>query len=45
HPDDVCRTFACFLFGKIQGSYTCGFYSGYDCQDVDSACYGGWRSR
>ncbi|CAM9285682.1 unnamed protein product, partial [Ectocarpus sp. 12 AP-2014] len=40
HPDDVCSTFSCFSFGYIQTDYYgCGDI-GYDCQDVDSACYG-----
>ncbi|CAM9285757.1 unnamed protein product [Ectocarpus sp. 12 AP-2014] len=39
HPDYVCRTFSCFSFGYIQTDYyECG-ENGYDCQDVDSACY------
>ncbi|CAN0181679.1 unnamed protein product, partial [Ectocarpus sp. 6 AP-2014] len=40
YPDDVCSTFSCFSFGYIQGDVNeCGI-NGYDCQDVDSACYG-----
>ncbi|CAN0299591.1 unnamed protein product, partial [Ectocarpus sp. 4 AP-2014] len=44
HPDDVCSTFSCFPFGYTQTDFhECGD-NGYDCQDVDSACYGGWHS-
>ncbi|CAM9527465.1 unnamed protein product [Ectocarpus sp. 13 AM-2016] len=40
HSDDVCGTYYCFSFGYIQTDYyECG-ENGYDCQDVDSACYG-----